>query len=354
LLEGVQSIQSALSTRTTLPILNNFLLEANGRVKIISTDMEMSVQQYMASAIETDGAITIPAKKFYDILQNLPDKEDIVLSVGETGKVSLVCGKSRFIITGTPRSEYPVLSKFGSATAFEVPASAIIDMVKRTLFTVSLDETRHVLNGALWAAKDGVFNMVTTDGRRLALASHAMATGKDFSAIVPTKILGEISRLVATAADKMLIDVTENQVFVQFKDTTMVSRLVSGAFPNYEPIIPAKKDILVTASTKELLAVTKRAALCADMKGGAVKYSLAPGVLHVTSTSQTLEFVDEIAIEGGVDEFKIGFNPAFVLDALKHVDSERVTIGMTTPVNPALIEPVGATGYKFIVMPMRA
>ncbi len=360
--QGVQTIQSALSSRTTLPILLNFLLETeNKKVKVVSTDLEMGVKHYINAEIESDGAITIPAKKFADILHSLPDSEDIELTVDAGGKVSLKCGRSRFGIVGSPKSEYPVLPDFNKANAFELPAGVVAGMVKKTIFAASSDETRHVLNGVFWAAKKGVLEMVSTDGRRLAVcAKNIIPKDKEFSVIVPTKVLTELLRLVALLdisendEEKILVAVTDNQITFQLKGTTILSRLVGGSFPNYEQVIPTKREVIFTAETKDLLAVTKRASLCAVDRGGSVKYALKKGLLHVTASSQNNEFNEDLSVEYPGPDFSVAFNPQFVVDALKHIDSAKVTVAMTSPVNPALFEPaVGEGDYRFVVMPMR-
>lgn len=362
LTRGVQTIQSALSTRTTLPILLNFLLETeNKKVKVISTDLEMGVKHYIGADVENDGSVTIPAKKFSDILHSLPDGKDVELSVDVGDKVQVKCGKSRFGIIGAPKSEYPVLPDFNKENAFEVSAALIGDMVKKTIFAASSDETRHVLNGVFWSSKKGILEMVATDGRRLALVCQpAVPKDRDFQIIVPTKILSEFLRLLnsfdikADSTEKMQVSITENQITFQIRTTIILSRLVGGTFPNYEQVIPKKKDIIVTMDTKELLAVTKRASLCAVDRGGSIKFALKKGILHVSASSQNQEFSEDVSVDCKGDDFQVAFNPQFVIDALKHVDCDKISIGLTTPVNPALIEPASGEGnYRFVIMPMR-
>ncbi|MEK7388812.1 MAG: DNA polymerase III subunit beta [Elusimicrobiota bacterium] len=359
--QGVQTIQSALSNRTTLPILLNFLLETEDKkVKVVSTDLEMGVKHYIKAEIENDGSITIPAKKFADILHSLSGVDDIELSVDNGGKISLKSGRSRFGIVGSPKSEYPVLPDFNKSNAFEVSAGVIGQMVKKTIFAASSDETRHVLNGVFWAAKKGLLEMVSTDGRRLAVyAKKILPIDKEFSVIVPTKVLTELLRLIGILgvegdAEKMLVSVTDNQITFQLKKTTILSRLVGGAFPNYEQVIPTKREVVFVAGTKDFLAVTKRASLCALDRGGSVRYSLKKNILHVTASSQNNEFNEDLGVEYSGPDFSVAFNPQFVVDALKHIDSEKVTVAMTSPVNPAIFEPGDSgEGYKFVVMPMR-
>lgn len=355
--KGVQTIQAALSSRTTLPILLNFLLETDkAKVKLISTDLQMGVKHYIKAEIENEGSITIPAKKFSDILHTLPVDQDIRLSMEDDNRVVVKCGRSRFVINGSPKAEYPVLPEFNKTAAFSVPAAELGDMIRRTIFAASSDETRYVLNGVFWAASAGQLELVATDGRRLALAKRPiLAKDKEFRAIIPTKILGELQRLLGEAEGDVQVAITENQVAFQTSDTTMLSRLVEGSFPNYEQVVPVKKDISLLFDTKALMTITKQAALCGQDRGGSVKFSLRKGVLHVSASSQTLSFEDELAADYKGAEFVIAFNPQFVLEGLKAMGTEKVRLSLTTPVNPALFEPEGGTeGYRYVVMPMRS
>lgn len=355
--KGVQTIQSALSGRTTLPILLNFLMETeNSKLKLVSTDLQMGVKHYMKAEVESEGSITIPAKKFSDILHTLPGDKDVFLSMGEDNKVLIKCGRSRFIINGTPKSEYPILPEFDKKKAFSVPTGQLADMIKKTGFAASSDETRYVLNGVFWTASKGSLEMVATDGRRLAAVKRAiLPKDKEFRAIIPTKILQEFLKNIAGTSDDedILVGISENQVAFQTNTTTMLSRLVEGSFPNYEQVIPVKKDIEMHFDVKDLQTITKQASLCIADRGGSVKFTLKKGVLNVSASSQTLEFEDELAAEYDGKDFVIAFNPLYILDGLKAMATNKVRISLTTPVNPVLMEPEGSSDYKYVVMPMR-
>lgn len=358
LLSGVQTIQAALSSRTTLPILQNFLMETEGsKLKLVSTDLRMGVKHYIKADIEKSGNITIPAKKFFDILHTLPPDHDIFVTVDEENRVHIKCGRSRFVINGAPKAEYPVLPEFNKKNTFKLVIEDLIGMIKKTIFAASSDETRYVLNGVFWAASEGSLIMVATDGRRLAsVRRDVVPKDKQFRVIIPTKILAELARIMGNVEDdekEVTMSVTDNQVGFQLRDTTMISRLVEGSFPNYEQVIPSKKDIQVLFGTKELLTITKQAALCIPDRGGSVKCALKKGVLHVSASSQTLEFEDELPADYKGDDFVIAFNPQYIIDGLKAIGSDKLRIGLTTPVNPALIEPEGDEEYKYVVMPMR-
>lgn len=359
--QGVQTIQSALAARTTLPILLNFLLETEGqRVKVVSTDLQMGVKHYLNAAIETDGSVTIPARKFSEILHSLPESEDIELSSGPNSKISLRCGRSRFAMTGAPKSEYPVLPDFNKENSFELPAAVIGRMLRKTIFAAAPDEVRHTLNGVFWSAKDGKLEIVATDGRRLAVASEdVLPKDKNFGVIVPSKFLSEFIRILGVLdikdgdEEKVLIAVTDNQITFQIKGTTLLSRLVSGSFPSYQQVLPVDKDVVVKAVTRDLLATTKRASLCAVDKGGVVKFALKKGLLQVTASSPNNEFSEDLPVEYEGEDFVVGYNPLFVVDALRHIDTEKTVISMKSPVLPALFEPIETGTYRYVVMPMR-
>ena len=355
---GVQTIQSALSQRTTLPILLNFLIETeDSKLKLVSTDLQMGVKHYVKGEVETEGSITIPAKKFSDILHTLPDGKDVQMSIGADGRAEIRCGRSRFVIHGTPKSEYPVIPEFNQGDAFRMGTEGLSDMVRRTIFAASSDETRYVLNGVFWATSGDLLEMVATDGRRLALSRCKLPEGaKPFRVVIPTKILQELLRLLGHEEEgtEVLIGITENQVGFKTKTTTMISRLVEGSFPNYEQVVPVKKDIRLSFPTKDLMTITKQAALCCPDRGGSVKFSLKKGALHVSAASQALQFDDDLPVDYKGDDFVIAFNPEYVIDGLKAMGTENVFLSFTTPVNPVLMEPEGQEGYKYVVMPMRA
>ncbi len=359
LLEGIQTIQSALSPRTTLPVLQNFLMETeNSKVKITFTDLEMAIKHYINAEVQSSGNITIPAKKFSDILHTLQSEQDILISTDASNKVHINCGKSRFWVIGTPKEEYPVVPDMEKSEVFNIPAVLLAGMIKKIIFSASAEETRYVLNGILWSLNKDGFEMVATDGRRLALAKiKSPDAKKSFRIIIPTKILYEVSRFIGSHEleknENVTIGVSSNQVGFQIKQTTFISRLVEGSFPNYEQVIPSRKDIQLEVQTGELTAITKRASLCTSDKGGIVKYSFKKGILHISAASQNMEFEDEMETSYDGKDFQIAFNPQFVIDVLKNIDTDRVTFGLTTPVNPAIIEPLGSTGYRYIIMPMR-
>ena len=232
-------------------------------------------------------------------------------------------------------------------------------MIENTIFSSSTQETRYVLNGLLWVNTAEKFELVATDGRRLALATApALQNSKEFKIIVPSKILNELLKLltISKPSDEDFIDVTvsTNQISFNMKDTTFISRLIEGNFPNYEQVIPNKKNVVLKANAKDLLSSTKRAALCAGDLGGTVKYALSNNLLGISASSSKMDFSDELKVECECEDFNTSFNPQYLIDVLKIIGSDNVIFSFVNGSNPVLVEPEGKEQYKYVIMPVKA
>ncbi|MDD4004233.1 MAG: DNA polymerase III subunit beta [Elusimicrobiaceae bacterium] len=358
LLEGIQIIQASGAARTTLPILHNFLMETDeGKIKLVRTDLEMATTHYINAEVVEPGSITIPAKEFSDILHTLSGDTEITVYTDET-KVHIECGKSKFWVMGTLKEEYPLVPEMENSNMVQMPAETVRQMIQKTIFAASNQETRYVLNGLLWVVGPDGFEMVATDGRRLAISLNKdIKAGKELKIIVPTKILNEIVRFLGINEpekdEKIEVGISENQIGFRMRNTTYISRLIEGNFPNYKQVIPASTDKKMVVSVKELMAVTKRAALCAADRGGSVRYEIRPGSVLVKASSQKMEFSDEITAEFDGGEFITSFNPQYVTDVLKNTKADKIEFGMTNSINPALLIPEGEEDSRYVIMPVR-
>ena len=360
LLEGIQIVSAGVSSRTTLPILHNFLMEAQGgKLKLVRTDMEMATVHYVNAEVEEEGSITVPIKEFSDIIKNLSDDKEINLYSDENNKFHIKSGKSKFWVIGTPTSEYPAIPEVERANSVSLDPLLLQQMIEKTAFSASTQETRYILNGLLWNNTAEKFEIVATDGGRLAVASHEAIPGsKEFKIIIPTKVLTELCRYITIAKpgkdSKIEVNVSSNQVSFMMNETTFISRLIEGNFPNYNQVIPTKKNIGFEVFSKELLASTRRAALCAGEFGSVVKYKLENNALTVSSNSQNMDFTDELLIEYTQEAFDAAFNPQYIIDVLKNISSEKVSFSFINSSQPVLIEPVGDATFKYVIMPVRA
>lgn len=357
-LEGIQII-SGVSGRATLPILYNFLMEAsNGKVKLTRTDMEMATIHNIKAEVLEEGSITVPLKEFSDILKNLPSGKEISLETDEENKLHIKSGRSKFWVIGTPKEEYPIIPSIEKEETFTLKCKDLKEMIEHTIFSASTQETRYVLNGLLWVSTPEKFEVVATDGRRLALSTNTPLQGvKDFRVIIPSKILTELLKLFGinkpTDEDFIDINISKNQVSFSFKETVFISRLIEGNFPSYEQVIPTKKEFSLSLEVGELLSSTKRAALCAGDLGGTVKYSLTENKIKITSASSKMDFSEEIKIEYDKDDFSTSFNPEYLIDVLKLI-SGKVVFSFNNASQPVLVEEEGKSQYKYVIMPVRA
>lgn len=360
LLEGIQIVSSGVSSRTTIPILHNFLLETqNGKLKLVRTDMEMATVHYVNAEIEEEGSLTVPMKEFAEIIKNLPDDKEINLYSDENNKFHIKSGKSKFWVIGMPKSEYPAIPEVEHANSVSLDPLLLQQMIEKTAFSASTQETRYILNGLLWNNTADKFEIVATDGGRLAVASHEGLSGsKEFKIIIPTKVLTEVCRYITIAKpakdSKIEVNVSSNQVSFMMNETTFISRLIEGNFPNYNQVIPTKKNVGFEVFSKELLASTRRAALCAGEFGSVVKYKLENNTLTVSSNSQNMDFTDELPIEYTQEAFDAAFNPQYIIDVLKNISSEKVSFSFINASQPVLIEPVGDSTFKYVIMPVRS
>ena len=361
LIKGIQTIQAGVSSKTgTIPILQNFLMETEDKgLKVVFTDLEMAIKHHIPVDIKGEGSITVPIKKFMEIVQNLGEDSEVNISVDENNRISILSGKSRFKLGGAPKNDYPVIPDLDESNSFKVPAKLLAEMINSTIFSASTEDDRHFLNGLLWKYEKENFALVATDGRRLAIStSKKIKAKKDFKVIVPSKILGELARFIKGGgvkdADEVTVGLSSNQIGFKIGKTVFISRLVEGNFPAYEQIIPKSHEIEIDLNAAKLMAVTKRAAICSNERSGAVKYTFKSGTLVVNSASQSMDFEDELEIPYTGKEFQISFNPKFLMDILKAADDSEITLEFTSPATPALIKMKGREDLVYIVMPLRA
>jgi DNA polymerase-3 subunit beta len=358
LTKGTQIVQTVVSPRSTLPILSNFLFETEGTViKLSSTDLEVGVTCFIKGEIVQEGNITIPAKRFSDIIKELPSDSTVEIRVDDSNQITIKSGKSRFTLMGLPKSDYPVLPKFPEDKTFKVQKSILKTLLRSTIFAVSTDETRYVLNGLYLTAANGTIRFVSTDGRRLALMSRDVVDKKlQYGAIIPTKAINEVQRIITSddKDDEVNIGITENQIAFQVGTVTIISRLIEGTFPNYDQVIPKKHEIQVKLGVKETLSAVRQMALLATDKAASVKFFFGKNMLRVSASAQGLGSGEvEMDIEYSGGNLEIAFNPTFLIDILKNVDDTHVIFNLTNSLNPVLVTPVNDKNYLCVVMPMR-
>lgn len=358
LTRGTQIVQSVITPRSTLPILANFLFETEGnQIKMSSTDLEVGVICFIKGEVAEEGSITIPAKRFSELIRELPADATVDIRVDAAHQITIKSGKSRFTLMGLPKADYPVLPKFPEEKTFTIQKAVLKTLLRSTVFAVSNDETRYVLNGVYLTTANGTIRFVSTDGRRLALMSRDCVDKKiQYGAIIPTKAINEVQRIIAAddSDGEVKIGITENQIAFQLGAVTIISRLIEGTFPNYDQVIPKKHEVQVQLSVKETLSAVRQMTPLADDKSSTVRFFFGKNILRVSASAQGLgsgESEMDIDYSGG--NIEIAFNPTFLIDILKNIDDTHVLFNLTNALNPALITPVKDKNYLCVVMPMR-
>ena len=355
LLEKISlSANIAASKPSTLPILNNILLETqkDGKLKIVATDMEVGLSTVMCCEVIQEGSITVPARKFHDIVKELPDG-DVEFSVTKNNTVNVKAGKSHFKIMGLGKEDYPKLPEFSMENAIEMDQSSIKESLSLTSFAISHDETRYVLNGVLLSFQGNIVRFVATDGRRLAFFKKEIKkkVEKNIDIIVPAKTIHELVKLLAWDGTVKIVH-AQNKVIFCFEDTFLTSSLIEGNFPNYEQVIPKEEKTQVQANREEFLQAVRRASLLTSPEEPALKFDFVKNKIIVSAKSPNMgEAKEELPAEFKGQDITIGFNPGYFLDVLKNLNDENITLSLTEPDKPGLVK--GREGYLYVIMPMQ-
>lgn len=361
LLKGVQSVQSIISTKTTLPILANILIETHkDKLKCAATDLEVGIKTEIHTEVVKDGSITLPAKILFDIVRELPDQE-VQFEVTAEYKVIISCGKIVYKLMGMPKDEFPIIPDFKEENSFEIEKSVLKNMIQKTIFAISTDETRYVLTGVLLQTSLGDAEMVSTDGRRLAYINGGKvgkALKNRLDVVIPAKALREVNRLLGDGAageqKTAAIEITENQISFKLDSTVLISRLVEGKFPNYKQVIPKEHTIQLELKTEAFFNAIKRIALLSPEKAESVKIELEKGKMTISSMAQGVgEAQEELAINYQGEKQGAAYNPKYLMDVLKNIETEEITIEMSNPMSPGMIKAKEKNDYLYVVMPMR-
>jgi DNA polymerase-3 subunit beta len=352
LLNGIQKIQNVITSKAVLPILSNILIETQVEsIKLTATDLDIGISCVISVDILETGAITIPAKRFGDIIKELPGN-DVSINTKKNNLVIIETGLCQFKIMGLPPDEFPKLPEFKDQEAIQLDQSTLKQMLNLTSFAVSFDETRYVLNGILFCIRKDNLVLVATDGKRLAIIERKIKQDKemDIRIIIPVKTIQELNRNLQEEGELSLI-LGNNQVLFDLGNTAVISRLIEGEFPDYQQVMPGVSEYKIKLGREELLLAIRRAALLSTPDYQAVKLEAFKDKLVVSkSTPDIGESREEVAVEYKGKEMAIGFNPSYLIDVLKNLTDEKIELEVTDSEKPGVIR---TDGYVYIVLPMR-
>jgi len=353
LLEGLQTVQNVVSTRTTLPILSNVLLEAaDGQLRLTTTDLDVGMRGGIEANIEKPGAATLPARRLFTIVRELPSAE-ILLEIDSKSVASIRCGPSYFKILGLPQEEFPPLPKFDGAKTFTLRQKDLKDGLRKTSYAISTDETRYVLNGILFSFKDNKLTLVATDGRRLALVDLELEFPRshEVDIILPTKAVTELTRLVSEEGD-VKMSVSENQVAFEVDGTLLVSKLIEGNYPNYRQVIPPEAKERITLERENFLSTVHRVSLLSSEKSNSVKLVFSKNNIDIiANTPEVGEARESLAVAYKGRDFSVAFNPEFLMAPLRNLPNDEVFLDLIDEMSPGVIKV--QSPFLYVLMPMR-
>lgn len=353
ILEAVQRVQTVVSSKSTLSILSNVLIETvENTLVFTATDLQVGIRCKAEARVKQQGASTIPAKTLFAILRELPEG-DVQVEIDEKDTTSITCGDSYFRILGISRDEFPKLPEFVEKESFTLSNSLLKGMLRKTAYAISREDNRYALMGMYFIIADHSLALISTDGRRLSKMSADLGSGvklkRDF--IVPLKAVEELQRMLGDDGD-VRVFLAKNQVAFQLDSVLLVSRLIDGTFPDYDRVIPESSAHKVELDRREFFHMVRRAALLATDQANLVRLSFSSGQLVMTSSSPEVGEA-RVSMPAKYDgkELEIAFNPDFLKDVLGSMDEEVVTLELTDSLSPGVVRGEGT--FLHVIMPMR-
>ncbi len=349
----ITNIQNIVSHKPTIPILSNFLIEAsNGELTVTATDLTVGIRCQGEAQVEEEGAITLPAKRFFQLTKELTAPSlEIQSTDGETSEVS--AGSSHFKFRGMHSRDFPSLPDLNEATSVVVNQKDLKEMIFRTAFAASREDSRYVLTGILLKIENKRALFVGADGKRLAEAFVELEIDADIKGeyIIPLKAVEEIYKSLSDQ-DQATLFLMPDKIAVELNKTLIVTKLLSGSYPDFKRIIPEKLDTTVSIHREELISLLRQVSLFTDEENQSVRFLLAEGALELKANNATIgEGQVSMPVNYEKEGFAIAFNPNIFLDILRHSRSEIINLGLNDPFNPGVV--TDESTARFVIMPMR-
>ncbi|HWU72438.1 MAG TPA: DNA polymerase III subunit beta [Sphingomonas sp.] len=360
LLKGLSHVQSVVERRNTIPILSNVLIEATaeGSLKLMATDLDLQINESVPAAVDTPGATTVSAHTLFDIARKLPEGSQVQLSAAE-GKMTIVAGRARFQLGTLPRDDFPVIAEGELPVQFELPAETLKQIIDKTRFAISTEETRYYLNGIFWhVADDGqpVLKAAATDGHRLARVTLPRPDGAEGmpDIIIPRKCIAELRKLLDEIDGSVGVSLSSSKIRFDMGQALLTSKLIDGTFPDYSRVIPTGNDKILKIDPRSFEEGVDRVSTIATEKTRAVKMSLDRDKITLSVTSpENGTAAEEVPGEYAAQGFDIGFNSRYLLDILGQIEGDMVEVHLADASAPTLIRENDKSPALYVLMPMR-
>jgi len=361
LLHAVNAVGQIVPTKSTMPILYNFLLEAEktedgGYLKLIATDLDISMSLKIKASVEREGTITVPARKFGEIVHELPNNPITVEQIDE--KVKIICGKSSFILPGLPKDEYPAFPEKSFEGAFRISNQIMRKLVGSTSYAAGRDDDRPILKGVLWEIKKDESSMVSTNGHRLAkmVCKEEMKVEEPVSVVVPPKALEMVEKLFKEDGE-VEVSIDKNHIGLREENTVIFSRLIEGSYPNYEQVIPFYNSNIAVVDTEKFAEALRRMLILANTITHRVRLYFKDNLLNVSVKTEELgEGEETIEAEYENEPLEIYFNGSYLIDVLKYIECPQVKLCMQTSESGILVVPAEESEkqrYLNVIMPLK-
>lgn len=355
LLNAINIVSKAVSSRTTLPILECILLDAGEDFKLTANDLELGIETAPIEAeIDETGKVALEAKLFSEIIRKV-NGENVKIEVNAKNEAVITSGTSEFKIIGQNGEEFPSVPTVSKSVYYSVKQSELKDMISQTIFSVSLDESKPVLTGELIEIKGSSMNIVAVDGYRISFRKSEITSSKDASVIVPSKTLREITKILSSEEEEMaLIYVTDKHILFDLGGNMIVSRLIEGEYIKYSQTFTDEFKTRIVINKSDMVAALERASLISrDARKIPVKLDITKEKIVITSQADMGTAYEELYAEVTGDALKIAFNPKYLIDALRAVDDEKVAVQFNSSLSPCIIKPEEGDSYKYLILPLR-
>jgi DNA polymerase-3 subunit beta len=360
LLKGLSHVQSVVERRNTIPILSNVLIEAqaSGAMRLMATDLDLQIDETIPAAVDQPGATTISAHTLFDIVRKLPEGSQVEFAAAE-GKVVITAGRARFTLSTLPRDDFPVIAEGELPVVFELPAETLKQIIDKTRFAISTEETRYYLNGIFLHVSDEtapVLKAAATDGHRLARVTVARPDGAESmpDVIVPRKCVAELRKLLDEVDGSVGVSLSNSKIRFDMGQAILTSKLIDGTFPDYSRVIPTGNDKILKIDPKSLMEGVDRVSTIATEKTRAVKMALERDkvILSVTSPENGAA-AEEVPGDYAAQPFEIGFNSRYLMDILGQIEGDTVEVHLADAAAPTLIRENDKSPALYVLMPMR-
>ena len=359
MLKAINSVVKGVASKTTMPILEGILIQTNdNNIKLTTYDLEIGIEYIIDANVEEQGSTVVNAIMFSEIIRKLPDTE-INITLNEKNLLVIECEGSLYKLATMNPEEFPELPKINIENSISLDQKSLKNMIRKTIFGVSIEENRPIFTGCLFEIENNKLNVVAVDGFRLAWKSNFLENlSSDFKAVIPGKTLNEVNKIILDSYDLIKIGVSKNQALFEMENCKIVTRLLDGEFLNYKNVIPSNWETRIRVNKRDLQECFERISLISSSatekeKKYPVKITIEIGKITISCTNQTGDAKEELYISTEGKNLEAGFNPKYFLDALKVIDDEEIFVDFGSNISPCVIRPIENSDYTYMILPIR-